>query len=250
VYSTDGPAGQDVFALRAEGGEPTRLTSDAADEFDPDLSPDGTQIVYRRNARPNSDDADIWIMDVDGSDQRNLTNSPEDANWAPVWTPDGRIAFSSARGNSSGTPELWSMAADGSDLLQVVDGWCEYAAPAPDGSEFVCAAAVGGHYDLVIVSAAGRRSLTTTPETEFGASWSPDGEWIAFSREVGDRWQLRVMRPDGSDEREIADEGVFPTWTPDGRLVWSGIGGIHVAQLDGSDGITIDRSASFVSWGG
>jgi hypothetical protein len=52
-----------------------------------------------------------------------------------------------------------------------------------------------------------------------------------------------------TDEREIAAEGVFSTWTPDGRLVWSGIGGIHVAPLDGDGEVTIDRSASFVSWG-
>jgi TolB protein len=250
VYSTDGPAGQDVFALRAEGGEPTRLTSDAADEFDPDLSPDGTQIVYRRNVRPDSDDADIWIMDVDGANQRNLTDSPEDANWAPVWLPDGRIAFSSVRGNSSRTPELWSMAADGSDLRRLAEGWCEYAAPSPDGSEFVCAASVGGRYDLVIVGASGeRRPLMATPETEFGPSWSPDGEWISFSRDVDDRWQLLAVRPDGSDEREIAAEGAFSTWTPDGRLVWSGIAGIHVAGPDGTGEVTIDRPASFLSWG-
>ncbi len=180
VYSTDGPAGQDVFSLPAEGGEPTRLTSDAADEFDPDLSPDGTRIAYRRNPNPDSDDADIWVMDVDGSDPSNLTNSPEDANWAPVWTPDGRIAFSSVRGNGGRMPELWSMADDGTDVEQVATGWCEYASPSPDGSEFVCAAAVGGRYDLVIVTASSgdRRPLTTTSTTEFGPSWSPDGAWM------------------------------------------------------------------------
>jgi Tol biopolymer transport system component len=164
--------------------------------------------------------------------------------------PDGRIGFSSTRGNDSRVPELWSMEADGTAARRLADGWCEYASPSPDGSEVVCSTAVGGRYDLVIVRTDDgvRRSLTTTPESEFGASWSRDGQLISFSRDVDERWQLLVIRPDGSDEREVAPEGVFSTWTGDGRLAWSGPGGIHVAAPDGSDEQSIDLPADFMSW--
>jgi Tol biopolymer transport system component len=248
AYSTEVDGDQDVFVLRLDGSEPVRVTDHLAREFDPAISPDGSRVFYRMNPDPARDDADIWIVDVDGSDRRNLTHAPQWSNWAPIWTPDGtRIAFTSTRG---GTLELWTMLPDGTDVRRVAAGWCEYAAPSPDGSAFVCAAAAGGTYDLVIVDVetGERRVLTATPPTEFGPSWSPDGQWIVFSRDLGDRWALLRIRPDGSDEQEIAAEGVFSTWDPDGHLAWVGPGGINVAHPDGSGLVVLAQPADFLSW--
>jgi TolB protein len=245
VYSKETDAGHDVFLLDLEEGTSVRLTNDPEKEFDPAIAPDGRRIVYRRNPEPDSDEADIWIMSVDGSLKRNVTNSPGISDWAPGWTTDGRIVFTSDR---EGTLELWTMSADGEDLSRVSQGWCEYAQPSPDGSAFVCATSVGGQYDLVIVTPEGvRRPLLSTPETEFGASWSPDGEWIAFSRDVSERWELYRIRPDGSDEELVAPEGVFPTWSPEGHLAWTGPGGINVMLPDGSV-VVLDIPAEFMSW--
>jgi TolB protein len=249
VYSTEIAGNDDVFLVRLGDGDPIRLTEGPEKEFDPDLSPDGASIAYRNNPETGSDEADIWVMDLDGQNKRNLTNAPEFSNWAPAWTPDGQIVFSSMRGGS-GALELWSMTADGGDLQQVSEGWCEYPDVSPDGSEFVCAEAVGSRYDIVIVDeSGGRRSVTTTPVTEFGPSWSPDGQWIVFSRDTGEHWELYRIRPDGSDEELIAQEGVFATWDLDGHLVWSGPGGINVARADGSGRVVLDYPAGFISWG-
>lgn len=253
AYSTvvDEASSDDVFVLDLQGGggEPVRLTDGAAKEFDPALSPDGASIAYRVNPRADSDEADIWVMRVDGTGRRNLTRSPEDLNWAPTWSPDGRIAYSSQR-DSPGQPQLWSMAADGSDQRLIGEGWCEYAAPSPDG-RFVCSAASGGTYDLVVVDRDGNRTdLTSTPETEFGADWSPDGEWIAFGRDTGERWELLRVRADGTEEEALATEGVFPTWGPDGLLAWSGVGGITIANPDGSGHVALDQPGEFLSWCG
>ncbi|HET9421205.1 MAG TPA: hypothetical protein VFO49_08710 [Nocardioides sp.] len=251
AYSTvlDESSSDDVFVLELDGGhgEPLRLTDGPAKEFDPALSPDGAQIAYRVNQRADSDEADIWVMRVDGTGRRNLTRSPEDLNWAPTWSADGRIVYASQRG-SPGQPRLWSMAADGSDRRLIGEGWCEYAAPSPDG-RYVCSSSSGGAYDLVVVDEDGEREgLTSTPESEFGASWSPDGEWIVFSRDTGGRWELLRIRPDGSDEQVVAAEGVYATWSPDGLLAWTGPGGISVANPDGSGRTTVEQAADFLSW--
>jgi len=249
VYSTESAGNDDVFVVKPGDGDPIRLTDGPEKEFDPDLSPDGAAIAYRNNPDPLRDKADIWVMDRDGGNKRNLTNAPELANWAPAWTPGGEIVFSSMRG-ANGALELWSMAGDGSALQQISEGWCEYADVSPDGTEFVCAAAMGSRYDIAIVDAEGnRRAVTATPETEFGPSWSPDGQWIVFSRDTGEHWELYRIRPDGSDEELIAPEGVFATWDPDGHLVWSGPGGINIARADGSGRVVLDYPAGFISWG-
>jgi len=251
IYSSGEGDHQDLFRVGQDGQRPVRLTDGPEKEFDGDLSPDGQAVVYRRNPTAGRDDADIWVMGIDGSRKRNLTNAPEQSNWSPVWTPDGRIAFASARERS--LLQLWTMAADGSDLRKVADGWCEYADASPEGRQFVCSGPpVGGSsYELWIVdvTTATRRQLTFSRETDFGAAWSPDGQWIAFARDLGERWSLRVIRADGTDEREIAVEGVFPAWSPDGRLAWSGLGGINVANADGSARMTLPFAGDFISWG-
>ena len=59
-----------------------------------------------------SSDADVYVIDVDGSGERRLTNSPG-LDGFPAWSPDGkRIAFVSARDN--GNCEIYVIDADGS----------------------------------------------------------------------------------------------------------------------------------------
>lgn len=252
AYSAERGGKEDVYLLDLATGEVARLTSSPAKEFDPDISPDGSQIAYRRNPDPQSDHADIWLMDLDGSHKRNLTHEPESDNWSPAWSPDGsRIAFASTR--DGGTLSLWTMAADGSDLRRVTEGHGEYPDWSPDGRWLVYAAPPGsaGTYDLWIVAAEGGepRQLTSTPGTEFVPAWSPDGSSIAYQAQDEERWTVRVIRPDGTGDREVSvGEGSGPFWSPNGLLAWEGPGGWSVARPDGSDAIPLGGSGRLASW--
>lgn len=84
VYSSETAGNEDIYLLRLDGSQPIRLTDGPEKEFDPDLSPDGTTIAYRRNPTEGRDDADIWVMSLDGTDKRNLTNDATVSNWAPA----------------------------------------------------------------------------------------------------------------------------------------------------------------------
>ena len=51
--------------------------------------------------------------------------------------------------------------------------------------------------------------------------WSPDGQWIAFTKSAGGKFSIGVMKPDGSGER-ILTEGYHnegPTWAPNSRVI-------------------------------
>lgn len=75
--------GDEIYVVSPEGGEPTRLTFNSW-EWDkhPSWSPDGSQIVFFSNRETGR--RQIWIMDADGSNPRNLSNN-EFNDWDPVW---------------------------------------------------------------------------------------------------------------------------------------------------------------------
>ena len=83
------------------------------DDSMPDFSPDGRRIVFTSN---RDQQAEIYVMNADGGNQKRLTRRPGD-DWAPDVSPDGtRIAFTQLPGT------IWTMAADGSGLRKLTRG--------------------------------------------------------------------------------------------------------------------------------
>ena len=90
-----------LWRLPAEGGKATAMTDGLGDDRLPDVSRDGSRIVFQsyRNGT-----WDIWSIATDGSSAAALTEGPADDR-EPVLSPDGsRVAFSSDR---SGNYDVW-----------------------------------------------------------------------------------------------------------------------------------------------
>lgn len=99
-----------------------------------DVSPDGKKIVYTvayYSVPQNKSNREVYVMNADGSDNRQITFTPYGENGA-VWIKGGtKIAFLS---NESGSSQLWEMNADGSERRQLsaYDGDIEGFAFSPD----------------------------------------------------------------------------------------------------------------------
>jgi len=149
----------DIYTMNVDGSNVRRLTTTPGYDGGPFFSPDGTKIVYRawhptdaadlasyqgllaqRLVRPGR--MELWVMDADGSNQRQITRLGG-ANFAPFFTPDGRrIIFSSNHRNPrSSNFDLFLVGLDGEGLEQVTthgtfDGFPQFS---PDGKKLVWA---------------------------------------------------------------------------------------------------------------
>ena len=96
--------------------------------YEPAWSPVGNEIAFVANESQNDE---IWVIDYDGTNVRQLTRNTWECDKSPSWSPDGeQIVFAS---NRTGNLQLWVMNADGSDqrLLLGWDNWTPYNDWAP-----------------------------------------------------------------------------------------------------------------------
>jgi TolB protein len=236
VFSDDT---NDIWSMRADGTRVRRLTSSPVQDFDPTWSPDGRQIAYRH--WPHDGASRIFVMNSDGSDQRNL---PRKDVWGPDWSPDGRRIVLNMVG-TDGLNYGYVVAPDGSDLRRISDHFVEYPAWSPDGSQIAFMAAEAGatgsnpDYNIFVMGSDGSdvRRLTTAPGEDGWPAWSPDGRQIVFSsgrddcsisdaadcRTTGDigPWEdVWIVNADGTGQRRVTSEfGQFFAWSPDGSEI-------------------------------
>ena len=121
----------------------------------------------------------------------------------------------------------------------------------PSGATFrgangllVYQAPVGKHIQLFTIRAngTGRHQITHLRDSDaIGPEWSPDGRQIAFARDYGvgtrrEHLDIVKVNADGSALRAMGLKGLngWPTWSPDGRLLWLRAGGFALSQGDGS----------------
>ena len=210
----------EIYSMRGDGSNITRLTTDPARDDYAMWSPDGTQIVF---VSDRDDDPDIFVMDADGKNPRNLTHDKfEDYN--PAWSPDGtQIAFHSDR---SGDFEVWVMNADGTDLHNVSNNPANdrSAVWTNDGLRLIFDTDRDGNDEIYAMNADGTNpvNLTDNPADDQMPAWSPTGTRIAFMTNRDGNWEIYMMDDDGSEPRNLtnhdADER-SPSWSRGGQYL-------------------------------
>lgn len=216
------------------------------------------KITFESNRDGN---AEIYVMNADGSGQTNLTNHPAGEH-NPSWSPDGsRITFESDRDDGQNyTSKIYVMNADGSNQQRLSSAAGDDYAPvwSPDGSKIAFTSYRDGNAEIYVMNADGTNAirLTNNLGTDQSPSWSPDGRKIAFESRRNNKTGVYVMNADGSNQTPLTDNlttAFSPAWAPDGsRLAFVGRGSsssnfrIFTVNPDGSGqvGLTLDTSST------
>lgn len=239
----------DVYVMRADGSQLTKLTRDPnVENFGASWSPDGKKIAFSARVGKESK-SDIYIMDADGGSLRQLTKDPA-TDSAPAWSPDGkRIAFVSDRDGKDHEVQIYMMNVDGSEQHRLVETETHDYDPqwSPDSKRIVYYAEKGDHKDQVwTVNADGSNPtlLTGGIGHNIFPSWSADGKLILFtSHREGpeENMTMFTMRPDGSALQRLSEQQAFlARFSRDGARVAFLTGryprnAIYVMNSDGSE---------------
>jgi dipeptidyl aminopeptidase/acylaminoacyl peptidase len=206
------PDGSSVTALHVFGSDPM-------------ISPDGSKIAYcSQRERIYSQ---IYVMNVDGTGAKRVTNVTTGDACGPAWSHDGKkIAYYAfALTQPSRNPEIWVMDADGSNPKRLVDHGLD-PSWSRDDRQVAFASRRDGIFQIYVMNADGSNvwRLTKHNAEDSNPAWAPDGRSIAYISATGDdRRGLFLMAPDGSDPHGLAhskhQDFCFPSWSPDGRTI-------------------------------
>jgi Tol biopolymer transport system component len=238
---------EDVFSMAPDGTSKANLSRNANPDSAPSWSADGTRLAFTRPGKGGGED--VFVMNANGKAQRNLTRStPDDAN--PDWAPDSsKVVY------DVGGTQIFSSNADGTAMQRLIPGGF---APSwsPTGLQIAYTQNVEPSNSEIFVAnpdGSGVRNLTNaTGYDDDGATWSPDGTKVAFTRYVGAAGEIYVMNADGSGLVNLTNDpsnDAEPTWSPDGTKIAfatnrgpTGDMEIFVMNADGSNPVNLTNS--------
>ena len=234
-----------LYVVNSDGSGLRQLAAGAAYYTRPRWSPDRRRIAFGRNDENFSNE--LLVIDVDGNG--GTVRLAEGAD--PAWSPDGtKIVFTSYIGSSpDSATAIYVMNADGSGIKQLTSpnnaeqcpqGYSAYDLNpdwSPDGKQilferdfitdgfFALACGLDGEGyvpNVYVMNADGTEVRRLRPggpwdSPDAAPAWSPDGQFVAYSKPAGG---VFVIRADGSPGQQQVVSNypeLSAAWSPDGK---------------------------------
>jgi TolB protein len=208
-----------------DGANQRQLTHLGTIALSPRISPDGSRVAFSAMAKSS------WEVMMYSITLGRMVSFPHfgGTNLSPAWSPNGRLALSSSR---TGDPEIYIGDSNGGGQRRVTSAHGPDVSPVFNPKTGAQIAFVSGRTGLPQIYIAGADGTNPQRITDQGyavsPSWSPNGQFIAFS------W-LRRYGPGAPGARDIYimdvatrqwvqlthDGGAndSPSWSPDGRHI-------------------------------
>jgi serine/threonine protein kinase len=251
----------DVFVAPATGGKPRQVTHENNMMSGFAWLPDSTGIVYsssRGGTMPYLPTLGLWQVTLSDGSVRRIT-SGETSYVSPDISKSGAILAGRMKLQS----DIWMFPVDGLPAENVrrgvrvtrQTGQVLTPTAGPGDKEVAFLFDSGGHANLWVVNteSGAQRQITDErdPNVAVGVPvWSPDGHAIAFVSSRGNQgltFGVWLVDSDGSNLRNVANPGLGPAWSPDGRWVYystrggSAVAGVVLRKVpvDGGPAVTV-----------
>ena len=221
IYSTMASGKLDLWSIRSDGTGKTQLTLNAGSNYHPSVSPDGRYIVFASN---RTGTFNIWRMDADGSNPKQLTNSGSD--FRPDSSPDGHWIVYQRGEFASGKPTLWKVSVDGGESVQLTDVNSSVPAISPDGKLIACRFwdERDNSKKVAIIPFSGGgpvRTLGIAIHPWQRVRWTPDGSALTYVDVRGGISNLWKQPLDGGPPSQLtffkSDQIFSYDWSHDGK---------------------------------
>ena len=260
-------SGGEIWTVDGDGANPRKLVGDIlyqgkAHDRPLTWSPDGSRLLFWKHSEVGWD---IWSVNADGSDARNLTQVTSGGCRSPRWSPDGsRIAY--MRDDPEG---LHVMNADGSgaERLSQLGSRDEIPSWSPDGTRIVFVHVrrdAEGRFgtELIIADADGSDEVCLGERMQ-GSAWAPfwsrNGRWIFFAGPRNGNSDVCFFDPENGVEQNLTESPAresFPVPSPEGaRIAYIAVevdvSRLMVMDIDGRNPrelAVFEGSSGFPSW--
>ncbi len=247
----------DMYTMPVAGGVAKRIRSGLSYDVQPRFSPDGSRILFTSDAGGGDN---IWVMDKDGSNARQVTKEHFRLLNNAVWSPDGQYIVARKHftsGRSLGAGEIWMYHISGGDGIQLTKRKNDQQdvnepSVSPDGRYIYFSEDMypGGFFQynkdpnnqIYMIRRFDREkgsleNITGGSGSAFRPQISPDGKLLAFVRRVRTKTVLYLRELATGEEWPIYDQlskdqseawaifGVYTgfAWMPDGKeiVIWA-----------------------------
>jgi TolB protein len=218
LFASNRDGNYELYLKVLDGDLLLQLTENIGEVSSAAFSPDGKQIAFSNSVagKPSS----LWTVDQEGKHALLLYEGQGNVV-SPSWSPNGKsIAFAMSSATALETYEIFILDLETNQIAPVTKGHLNNTGGSvdwsPDGKSLLLFAGTPGDNDIYILElVSGEIKQLTDGGNNAAPSWSPDGRWIVFNsmRASSENANIFIMRPDGSDVRQLTNDGE-PNWQP------------------------------------
>ena len=239
AFVTTQSGNKEIAIMDWDGHNLLQLTRNRSINLNPDISPDGHEIIFTSYKQGNPD---LYKRLISSTAEVPLSRR-KGLNITGSWSPDGsRIALALSK---DGDSEIYTISKDGTHPQRLTVNPAIEVSPtwSPDGKQIAFVSDRLGKPQIFIMNADGGNvhRLTTAGSYNVNPRWSPKGDKIAYARMQGGGFQIYTINADGSGDSALTSAGSSenPAWSPDGRFIAFSskrerVEAIYIMRSDGS----------------